>query len=181
VGVEPSEWLASRGRAHGLDIRTGVLPHPEITGLFDVASLVDVVEHVTDPVGLLKSFAAVLKPDGVGCIVTPDVRSVLARLLGWNWWHFRIAHVGYFSIDTLDRALRGAGLQRMSVVRPTWHLPADYLAERALQYAPKRLAPPVPKVLGRIAVPVNLRDSLMVFVKRAAPVSSNELPAVRAN
>ena len=165
-GVEPSEWLATRGRGRGLDIHTGVLPHPDVTGLYDVVSLVDVVEHVTDPVGLLKSLAAVLKPDGVGCIVTPDVRSVFARLLGWKWWHFRIAHVGYFSIETLDHALLKAGLERVAFLRPTWHLPADYLAERALQYAPKRLAPPVPKALGRIAVPVNLRDSLMAFVRK---------------
>ncbi len=166
-GVEPSDWLAARGRARGLDIFSGVLPHPDIRETFDVVSLVDVVEHVTDPVGLLRNIAAALKPDALACIVTPDVNSLLARFLKWNWWHFRVAHVGYFSLGTLDLALRAAALRRDRLFRPTWHLPADYLVERALQYAPRGMPSRAPKFLGRFTVPVNLYDSLMVFVSKS--------------
>jgi len=167
VGVEPSDWLAARGRERGLDVRTGVMPHPDIQEKFDVVSLIDVVEHVTNPVTLLKTLAAALKPDGVACVVTPDVESIPARLLGWRWWHFRVAHVGYFSLKTLNLALEASGLRSRRVIRPTWYLPADYLAERALKYAPRAIAPPVPKFIGRFTVPVNLHDSLMVFASKS--------------
>src|SRR5229473_3490556 len=53
-GVEPSEWLCTRGREQGLRIHRGVFPHPDVTGFYDVVTLVDVLEHVSNPVGLLR-------------------------------------------------------------------------------------------------------------------------------
>src|SRR5262249_4101302 len=54
VGVEPSGPLARRARADGLVVHEGVLPHPALEGQqFDLVTLVDVIEHVDDPLGLL--------------------------------------------------------------------------------------------------------------------------------
>ena len=55
VGVEPSQALAEVARReHGGDVRTGVLPHPDLRGrFFEIVFLVDVLEHVADPLDLL--------------------------------------------------------------------------------------------------------------------------------
>ncbi len=106
VGVEPSAPLASGARARGLDVRTGVLPLAELDGRrFDVVTLVDVVEHVADPVALLRAARAQVADDGVVLVVTPDIASLAARVLGKRWWHLRVAHVGYFDRATLTDAL----------------------------------------------------------------------------
>jgi hypothetical protein len=66
---------------------------------------------------------------------SPDVESLTARLLRERWWHFRLAHVGYFSEATLTQAAN-AGLRVVSRRRPKWFLPVGYLAERGWAYLP---------------------------------------------
>ena len=166
VGIEPSIALQKRAAAAGLPVKPGVLPDPALTGPFDCVTLVDVIEHVPDPVGLLRDIAAVLADDGVCLPVTPDVKSLAARLMGWRWWHFRIAHIGYFDRATLTTAIEAAGLEVQTISRPTWYFPASYLAERVLAYAPRWLRPPVPKFLDRLTVPLNLFDSYTVLCRR---------------
>ncbi len=162
-GVEPSAWLQRRAVERGLAVELGTLPHPQLGGPYDVVTLIDVVEHVPDPVGLLERAREVTAPDGVVAVVTPDVGSLAARLLGWRWWHFRVAHVGYFSTATLKLALQRAGLGEPRLSRPGWYFPADYLVERVNTYLPRVLRVPAPRWLGGIRVPLNLRDSLLAI------------------
>jgi SAM-dependent methyltransferase len=164
-GVEPSEWLQKQACRHGLPVHLGTLPLPELEGPYEVVTLVDVLEHVTDPIALLEQSRRVLAPDGLLAIVTPDVGSLLARWLGWRWWHFRVAHVGYFDRSTLERALDRAGLELLRLGRPTWYFGADYLTERVLAYLPRWLRFPVPGFLRRVTVPLNLGDSFFALAR----------------
>jgi SAM-dependent methyltransferase len=159
-GVEPSRWLQAQAAAHGLPVRLGTFPHPECPGPYDVITLIDVIEHVSQPLQLLRAVRTALAPGGVVALVTPDVRSVMARLLGWKWWHFRVAHVGYFDRKTLELAMEKTGFRPLSMHRPSWYFPADYLFERVRRFLPLgRLT--TPAFLARITIPVNLRDSIL--------------------
>lgn len=166
VGVEPSRWLAERAKERGLNVIHGTLPHPDATGPFDVVTMIDVVEHVPDPIAVLRDLRDVLAPGGIAAVVTPDVGSMAARLLGKKWWHYRIAHIGYFDRATFMRALGDAGLEPVAFKRPGWYFAGDYLAERAVGYLPRFLRPPVPRFLSRLTVPLNLRDSLLAICRR---------------
>ena len=163
-GIEPSEWLQRRAADRGLPVYQGTLPHPDLPGPFDLVTLIDVIEHVPDPVGILQKITSVLAPDGLVAVVTPDVRSVAAQLLGFRWWHYRVAHVGYFHRGTLDRALARSGLERLATFRPGWYFTVDYLLERVRRYLPLPL--PVPSAVRRLTIPLNLRDSLLVVARR---------------
>jgi len=171
-GVEPSAWLCERGREKGLCIHRGVFPHPDVTGLYDVVTLVDVLEHVPDPVGLLRDMAQVLNPQGIAVVVTPDLGSVCAHVMGWKWWHFRIAHIGYFDHRTLNRAAEKAGLEAISVGRPIWYFKAGYLIERFQAYWPLFLRFPLPDFINRRVIRLNLGDSLQVVYRRCSDTSS---------
>jgi len=164
-GVEPSRSLCAHATARGLPVHHGVLPHPDVQGRFDVVTLIDVIEHTTDPVGLLSEASAAVEPGGVVVLVTPDVSSVAARLMGWRWWHFRLAHVGYFSRETLERLCERAGLQPTTSIRPGWVLPLPYLLDRVERYLPVRL--PRARWQSSVAVPFNLRDSILLIGQRA--------------
>jgi 2-polyprenyl-3-methyl-5-hydroxy-6-metoxy-1,4-benzoquinol methylase len=173
-GIEPSRPLVeSARRLHTVELLPGTLPHPVLAHRrFDLVSLVDVLEHVADPVGLLAASAARLAPGGVLLLVTPDAGSVAARLLGRRWWHLRLAHVGYFNRRSLAAACARAGLVPLRRCRPTWFLPVGYLAERLGEYAPvpglRALAGRVNGLgaLSRRVIPLNLFDSFAVFLQR---------------
>lgn len=172
VGVEPSRALAERARGDGLRVLCGALPHPALEGeRFDLVFLVDVIEHVRDPVGLLRACADRLAPGGRLALVTPDASSVAARLLRRRWWHYRLAHVGYFDRRSLERALARAGLHSESWRRAGWFFSVRYLAERVERYLPvawlnRRIArvPGFSGIYARV-VPLNLYDSWAVIAR----------------
>jgi 2-polyprenyl-3-methyl-5-hydroxy-6-metoxy-1,4-benzoquinol methylase len=175
VGIQPSHAFVQRARAaNAVDIVQGVFPHPALAGrTFDIVFLVDVVEHVPEPVELLRASANALAPGGIVLVVTPDVDSFAARKLRGRWWHFHLAHVGYFNYRSLAKAARRAGLGVARRGRAVWFFRIGYLAERAAVYIPPlaalnwvaRRVPPL-SWLYRLVVPLNLHDSLLVVLRR---------------
>lgn len=166
IGVEPSHWLASVGQARGLDIHNGVLPHPKVPMDFDVITLVDVIEHVTAPFELLREVRNHLKPGGIALVVTPDVSSFFARILGFKWWHYRIAHISYFNLKTLKLITQRAGLECLGFSRPGWYFSYPYLRQRLCRYFPNWLLPSSQGPLKNVVIPLNLRDSILLICER---------------
>jgi 2-polyprenyl-3-methyl-5-hydroxy-6-metoxy-1,4-benzoquinol methylase len=165
-GVEPSRSLAKSAQDAGLKVHLGTFPHPAIKGPYDVITLIDVIEHVPCPIPLLKDIAAHLKADGVGVLTTPDIRSFVARTLGRRWWHLRVAHIGYFDRNTINRALEAAGLELIEMTCPAWYFTYDYACERAMVYFPKALRFRMPAFLREKTIKVNFRDSMQVLFRR---------------
>lgn len=169
TGIEPSASLVQVARAKGLEATHGVLPHPDLAGReFDVVTLLDVIEHVSDPVKLLKLGAAHVKRGGALVVVTPDIGSLVAKGLGHKWWHLRVAHVCYFDARTLERAAVEAGLEVVARFRPRWFFPVSYLVERVQRYLPLGVPSLKGTWLGNRLVPLQLGDSL-AFVLRKPP------------
>jgi len=165
-GIEPSVGLHRRAIQRNLPVVNGVLPSAEITGVYDIVTLIDIIEHVAEPYDLLQQAEKVMARDGILVVVTPDVRSLAARIMGWRWWHFRIAHIGYFNRNNLERLLDRANLVVVQATRPSWYFPADYLFDRVMSYLPEKLRIRAPRFLKRINVPLNLLDSMMLVCRR---------------
>jgi 2-polyprenyl-3-methyl-5-hydroxy-6-metoxy-1,4-benzoquinol methylase len=112
VGVEPSDWARKIARER---FKLEVLSLKEAEALepasFDVAAMIDVLEHVTDPKQELARAVELLKPGGVLYLVTPDVSSLSAKILGSYWWGLRPAHVQYFSEERLSKLLGELGFE----------------------------------------------------------------------
>lgn len=165
-GVEPSRALQAAAAAKAIPVHLGVIPTPAIRGPYDIVSAIDVIEHVDKPLDLLIAIRNLLAPDGIGLLVTPDVGSSTARLMRRKWWHFRPAHICYFDRDTIRMSLARAGLSPITIARPTWYLPLDYLVSRVTSYLPGGDKIAMPKLFSRIKVPINLHDSLLVVFRR---------------
>lgn len=81
----------------------------------DIITLFHVLEHVTNPVGLLKRLAKKLKKEGLIIVEVPNVED---RLMQWNKpyydFYWKKAHLSYFSSNTLKKCLEQAGLSTLS-------------------------------------------------------------------
>jgi len=174
VGVEPSSWLVEHAEStDGVTLLKGVYPHPALEGRrFDLVFLVDVIEHVADPVELLTNCRAALAPGGLIIVVTPDVSSAAAKLLGRRWWHYRLAHVGYFNRKSFGKVASAAGLAPRKWMRAKWFFQIRYLADRTSRYLPTawfnrfaERAAPLRWLYNRV-VPFNLFDSYAVFLHK---------------
>lgn len=84
-GVELSAAAALRARSRGLRVATGDIGAVPTNERFDVITLWDVIEHVSNPVAMLAAIRERLAPGGAVALTTPDVGSLWARLMGRSW------------------------------------------------------------------------------------------------
>ncbi len=167
-GVEPSAWAVRTARErYGLEIREGVLETAALpAAAYDAVTMVDVIEHTARPGDAVARAAEVLKPGGILCVVTPDVRSLAARLAGRRWWHFRPAHLSYFSRRSLDALLARAGFRVFARRRYAWTFSAHYLASRLPATRPLLRGRRTASLLRRISIKLALGDSFEIYARK---------------
>lgn len=113
TGVEPSRWLAEQARGRlGADV---VVCAPFETATlepssYDVVTLWDVLEHVTDPEAFLTKAESLLKPGGLLVVNVPNLRSWIARAFGRRWPLLLPEHLFYFSPRSLQLLFSQHGL-----------------------------------------------------------------------
>jgi SAM-dependent methyltransferase len=112
-GVEPSSWAADVARKKwGLPVLTGTIADvPPAMAEFDAVCALDVLEHVPEVGRFVAALAHRTKIGGVLYLVTPNIESLSARLLGRYWWGLRPAHLTYFSPKSLGLLLEKNGFE----------------------------------------------------------------------
>jgi 2-polyprenyl-3-methyl-5-hydroxy-6-metoxy-1,4-benzoquinol methylase len=75
----------------------------------DVVSMIDLIEHVSDPNSLLAAASRILKPGGILLINTPDATSLSRRLLRRRWFHYKYEHILYWTPKSMRLALTKHG------------------------------------------------------------------------
>lgn len=173
-GVEPSRWATEYARSkQGLDVRQGVAKNAEAFGTkFDLITLIDVIEHVNDPVQELKDIHALLAPNGIFVLTTMDFGSLFARMTGKRWpWLMRM-HLFYFTRDTMKKTLEAAGFECVHFSGYTHIVSVGYVIHKLTSYSRS-----IAKILGSIAktlrcqdaqVPINFGDFMTVIARRKA-------------
>lgn len=169
-GIEPSRWAVEYGRrAFGVDLTQGTLESSDIgSERYDAVVTWDVLEHLVDPVRVLRDARRSLKPGGTLMLTTVNIGGPGARLLRGRWpWLMRM-HLFYFTHRSLALVLRRAGyrVERLHTQPRTFHL--AYLLDRVARYA--RFAR-VPRAiverlgLGRLPVTINTGDILVAVAR----------------
>lgn len=107
-GVEISQLAAQRARQIGLDVYCGELVDAQYPDdFFDVVIANHVLEHVYDPVGLIREVARILKPNGLFIIGVPNIESYEYRVFGMDWGPLEVPqHTYHFSYNTLNAMLQ---------------------------------------------------------------------------
>jgi 2-polyprenyl-3-methyl-5-hydroxy-6-metoxy-1,4-benzoquinol methylase len=116
-GVDPDpEAVSNAVRNRSLKVRVGTLEdqsYPEDS--FDAVISSHVVEHVHDPVSLLRECRRVLRPGGLLVVATPNAKSMGSSRFGPDWRVLEPPrHLTVFSPKTLAQAARAA---RLSILR----------------------------------------------------------------
>ncbi|MEA3375246.1 MAG: class I SAM-dependent methyltransferase [Chloroflexota bacterium] len=170
-GVEPSRWAVEQARGRGLQMVEGTLDTAELPEAhFEVVTMWDVIEHLTDPRGALERAHRLLRPGGLLVVHTIDIESVFARLMGPRWPWLMEMHIYYFSRRTLRAMLETCGFQVLSDKPQGRYLRMGYLMNRVGALVPflGRPAEWVVTKLGLrgVAVPVNLGDLFTAYASK---------------
>jgi 2-polyprenyl-3-methyl-5-hydroxy-6-metoxy-1,4-benzoquinol methylase len=115
VGIDPDPKAAANAAQQGLVVYKGDIEYFNgETELFDVITLSHVIEHVHEPVKLLKSCRALLKPGGQIWIETPNINSIGHARFKRYWRGLETPrHLVLFNRQSLQQILEGSGLSRV--------------------------------------------------------------------
>lgn len=87
---------------------------------FDGIVMTEVIEHLSDPLEVVRKLRSLLRNDGWCFVTTPNVESLKSRLLRGRWSERRKrGHLYLFSQHGLERGLRQAGFERVTSCRGT--------------------------------------------------------------
>jgi 2-polyprenyl-3-methyl-5-hydroxy-6-metoxy-1,4-benzoquinol methylase len=117
MGVDPDPRAVSAARSRGLNVRLGSVESLESAhALFDVITLSHVIEHVHEPLALLRACHRLLKPEGWIWVETPNIDSLGHGRYGPNWRALEVPrHLVLFNIDSLHRALKAVGFGKIEL------------------------------------------------------------------
>lgn len=108
VGFETG-WIRDQARAHGIPL-LGPDDLAPLAGTFDVVTAIEVLEHVEDPLDVLRSIRRLLKPGGLFFYTTGNALPHRKNLIHWPYV-LPEAHISFFEPDTLARAFRETGFR----------------------------------------------------------------------
>lgn len=111
TGIEANIDATLALTKRGFRVVNGFFPDtaPEAQGEFDLISMLDVLEHFEDPVGVLRRTRDFLSRDGTLAIQVPNFNSLLIRLEGEKNNNFCHGHWSYFTPASLDQVAKKAG------------------------------------------------------------------------
>ena len=119
-GVDPSEKAVANGLKKGLNLHVGFLDEVSFPdNSFDAITLYEVIEHIADPVDLLKECARILHPEGILLLGTGNVNS-WTRSFRKNRWDFKEmekhgGHINFFSPKSLAILAPRVGFKAIKV------------------------------------------------------------------
>lgn len=98
---------AKGATAHQGDLDTA----PFAEGSFDIITAFEVLEHVLNPLELMRNVARLLRPNGMFYLTTPNFNSISRHILGPQWHVIEYPeHLFYFTPKTLRNMAKRAGL-----------------------------------------------------------------------
>lgn len=173
LGVELSKWASGYGRdKFGIEVFQGNLKDASFPEkFFDAVILKDTIEHLYDPKDALLEIRRTLKPDGILCLNTPDIDSLMSRLLRARWWGIKQEHLYYFNKNTIFKLLEVTGFKPIKCRSHSRTFSLRYWTERFAKYSG-----PLSKILERIAstgsfgsrlLTINLGDQIEVYARKS--------------
>lgn len=136
-GVEPSSSLSDLARKYfGLNVKTDFVQNAGFeSNFFDVITMTDVFEHITDPAKILSEIKRILKPDGILFIKVPNglfnlfkfrLAKLTGRLKDYDIFD-SYEHVVHYSGSSLKKMLEKHGFSIVNkdvgipIQLPVWH------------------------------------------------------------
>jgi 2-polyprenyl-3-methyl-5-hydroxy-6-metoxy-1,4-benzoquinol methylase len=131
TGLDVSrEVVASIQDNLGFDALSGTLPHPDLhPGSFEVITMWQSLEHVHQPLRVLRAAYELLVPGGKLIAAVPNYDCFTSRWFGENWYGLDVPrHLTHFTPRTLGAMLQTSGF-RVCEIRDWVH--ADWLRTSA--------------------------------------------------
>lgn len=115
-GVEPAAKAAEAACAAGLTVFPGTLAEAQYpVERFQAVTMMEVIEHLRQPMEVLHDIRKVLTPGGILVVGTGNADSWTVALMGERWDYFHVGryggHISFFTPQSLDRLATKCGFR----------------------------------------------------------------------
>lgn len=119
-GIEVSSYAGGYSKSViGSVIHIGTLKdHPFDRNFFSAITMIEVLEHLPDPVFALAECHRLLRENGVLLIQTANLAGLQAKIQGDRYAYFMPGHLSYFTQKNLSNALLHTGFRKIKVFHP---------------------------------------------------------------
>lgn len=159
-GIEGSQEVVELAKqAYGVESIVGIFPEVSFEqSSFDVIVLNHVLEHVEDPLLVLKECERILRPGGIQVVMSPNFNSLLRYRAGAQWQGLQPSqHVWQLSKQSVSSLMRKVGLKPIAVQ----HSCLEYRRESRSIINWMRL-----RLILSIANPLGLGDNVIVTARK---------------
>ena len=171
-GVDVSEYATGIARDYyNLDVFTGELAEARYRdGQFDVVVMDDLIEHVADPVALVRESWRVLKAGGLLTVNTPNRAGLWHLLMGQRWFHYRqMEHTFFFAPVVMTDLLNRHGFDVLEIHSSSKIIDLNYAFGR-LRYYNMGLSSFLTQTVGRLLIssvtfPIRVGE-MVVFARK---------------
>lgn len=177
-GVDFDEKAVENARSKGLTVHCGRLADLRFADAsFDAVTMSHLIEHVHDPLALLKESYRILRPQGRLVVVTPNSLSYGHRLFRHNWRGLEPPrHLHIFNRAALTNLARKAGFRTVNVVSTIRDANGMLVASRSLHHNDRHtMGQPVTRIEHRWGRAMQLAEWLIL---RVNPNAGEELALV---
>lgn len=141
-GVELNRAYAGQLQAEGYKVYNAPLLGIDFEEQYQVITLFDVIEHLTDLREHFDKLNSILADDGIIVLITPDYNSTQRKLLGKKWFQFKpVEHINYFTLHSLTQLAESAGFRIVAHKKAGQYSNAGFLENRLKKYGFNTLLP----------------------------------------
>ena len=173
-GIDISSYAVKQAQEKGMRARVAELSSAGFAdATFDVVTLWDIIEHVTEPTAVLAECERILKPGGILAISTPDAGSPPANVLRGNWLGFRSIdeHLYFFSRDSMKAMLEKVNLEVVRSTSVGKYISLSRIIARLRYYTRigAWLLGSVDRMMPHHSIYLDPSDTMMVVARKRSP------------
>ena len=181
-GIEPRKRISeeAKKRVGENKIFCGTLNEANLPDShFDIVTMINLIEHLPFPKETLKEVNRLMKNGGILLIETPNVESMLPKILGKRWHAFlEYEHHYFFSKDTLTKMLKDTGFGVEKMGRGNKLFSIRYLLYR-LSWYNRKMSTCMEKILNisnllEKTVKIPQMDELIVIARKVTTLEKDK-------
>lgn len=112
VGIEPSLEASDYCIRNGLEIKNSIIEETFLTeNYFDLVTMWDVIEHLSNPISDLHKIYGWMKPGGKLFISTHNINSLFSIITGKYYPMLMYQHLYHWNPNSISKALNNAGFK----------------------------------------------------------------------
>ena len=164
-GIEPNLGAATIARLHNIKVYNELLESAPLEyNSFGIVLMMDLWEHLDNPVLNMKKVNDILMKGGYLFALTGNSETIVARIVKSNWYYFNyIEHVHFFTPKSVELMLNTCGFVKRRITKVKHHSASfSNTFSRLLTYTINKSNPQISK----LSTPKNMYDMIGVALSR---------------